>query len=94
MYNWKYLQEVQLWREFITQAKPRRSLRFGKQFITIENQLLQTEIEWIGVPDDDKDFVAQVHEEDLFTLAESRLLDELDDELEEDLEHDPYLDEY
>lgn len=94
MYNWQYLQEIQLWREFLTQAKPRRILRFGKQSITIENQLLQTEIEWIGVPGDDKEFVAQAHEEDLFTLAESRLLDEMDDELEEDVEHDSFLDEY
>ncbi|GAK59605.1 Blr0077 protein [Candidatus Vecturithrix granuli] len=94
MYNWQYLQELQLWREFITNAKPRCTLRFENQSIVIENQLLEETITWVGVPDDEKDFVAQIHEEDLFTFMENRLIDEVENSTEEELEEELLLDEY
>lgn len=93
MYNWEYLQEIQLWREFITQARPRLVLRLGKQAIIaiiIENMLPTGDIEWAGAPDDKKDFIAQKHAEDLFSFAEISFLKEE----AEDTEDSIYLDEY
>lgn len=90
MYNWEYLQEIQLWREFITQARPRLVLRFGKRAIIIENMLPEGTIEWAGAPDDKKDFVFQKHAEDLFSLAEISFLNEETEDTEDSI----YLDEY
>jgi hypothetical protein len=92
MYNWEYLQEIQLWREFITEARPRLVLRFGKQeqAIIIENTLPEGTIEWVGAPDDRKDFVAQKHPEDLFSFAEISFLNEETEDTEDSI----YLDEY
>lgn len=89
MYNWEYLQEIQLWREFISQARPRLVLCFGKQAIIIENTLPEGIIEWAGAPDDKKDFVFQKHAEDLFSFAEISFLNET-----EDTGDSIYLDEY
>ncbi len=90
MYNWEYLQEIQLWREFIAQASPRLVLRFGKQAIIIENTLSQGTIEWVGAPDDKKDFISQKHAEDLFSLTEISFLNEETEDTEDSI----YLDEY
>lgn len=70
VYNWQYLQELQLWREFICSASPRLIIQFGKQSLVIENRLPSPEVIWPGVPSDTLDFAAQTHEEDLFTSAE------------------------
>ena len=88
MYNWNYLQELQLWREFITGARPRKILRFGDQAIVIENSLLKESIKWVGVSNDEKDFVSQEHAEDLFSYAEIKFLDE------DDADDDLFLEEY
>jgi hypothetical protein len=85
MYNWEYLQEIQLWREFLTNAKPRLYLSFGKQSIVIENVLLKEEIQWIGAPDDEKDFVSQQHPEDLFSFTESQSFENAEDDFDSDL---------
>ena len=90
MYNWEYLQEIQLWREFLTGAKPRQSLRFGKQAIVIENTLLKENIMWVGVPNDEKDFVSQKHSEDLFSFADIQFLESNEDDFSNDL----FLNEY
>lgn len=90
MYNWEYLQEIQLWREFITQASPRLVLRFGEQAIIIENMLPEGIIEWVGAPDDKKDFVAQKHAEDLFSFAEISFLNEDTEDTEDSICLDEY----
>ena len=63
----------------MTGAKPRQILNFGKQSIVIENNLLKAGIQWLGIPDDQKDFVFQEHPEDLFTSSEIDILDEDED---------------
>lgn len=90
MYNWQFLQEIQLWREFIANAQPRQILRFGKQAIVIENNLLKQEIKWIGIPQDQKNFVFQEHPEDLFTSAEINILDKEEEEFYDELSFDEY----
>lgn len=88
MYNWKYLQEIQLWREFITNARPRGILRFGRQSIIIENNLLKEDIQWPGIPEDQKNFVSQEHPEDLFTSSEINILDREEEEFYDELSLD------
>ena len=90
MYNWQYLQEIQLWREFITNAKKRQILKFGKQSIVIENNLPKEDIEWLGIPEDKKNFVFQEHPEDLFTSSEIHILDQKEEEFYVEL----FLNEY
>ena len=85
MYNWKYLQEIQLWREFITNARPRLILHLGRQSIIIENNLLKEEIEWSGIPEDRNNFVFQEHPEDLFTSTEIKILDKDEEEFYDEL---------
>ena len=88
MYNWKYLQEIQLWREFITDAQPRLILHLGRQSIVIKNNLLNEEIEWPGIPEDQKNFVSQEHPEDLFTSSEINILDKEEEEFYNELSLD------
>ena len=90
MYNWKYLQEIQLWREFITHATSKLIMRFGKQAIVIENNLLNEAIEWPGIPEDRKDFVFQEHEEDIFTSHEIEIVDKAEEELYDELSLNEY----
>lgn len=90
LYNWQYLQEIQLWREFLSNAQKRRILRFGSQAIVIENNLLKEDIEWLGIAEDQKNFVSQEHPEDLFTLVEINILGEEEEEFYDDV----FLDEY
>ena len=90
MYNWQYLQEIQLWREFITSAQPRQILEFGKQSIVIENNLLKEGIEWLGIPDDQRNFVFQEHPEDLFTSSAIDIVSGGEEEFYDEL----FLEEY
>ena len=90
MYNWQYLQELQLWREFITDANKRKLLKFGKQAIVIENNLLKANIVWRGIPEDRKNFIAQEHDENLFTSYDIDALDDEEEELYDELSLDEY----
>ena len=88
MYNWQYLQEIQLWREFITQEQKRLVLQFGKQSVVIENILPKEDIEWIGIPEDQRKFAFQEYPEDLFTSSEIAILGEEEEELYDELFYD------
>lgn len=70
VYNWQYLQELQLWREFLSEASPRVNIEFGSQSVSIENKLAEGYVHWPGVIEDTKAFSARDHEEDLFSLAD------------------------
>lgn len=85
MYNWGYLQEIQLWREFLSGAKPRLYLPFGRQAVVIENSLLKESIKWVGVPNDKRDFISQEHPEDLFSFADVQILESAEDDFGSDL---------
>lgn len=43
------------------------------------------EIQWVGAPDDEKDFVYQQHPEDLFSFAESQSFENAEDDFDNDL---------
>lgn len=72
MYNHEFLGEAVLWRDFLGGGKPRIILSFGKQKLIIDTTLIDTQVNWPGVPDDDKPFANVSHPDDLFTWAEFR----------------------
>ncbi len=81
MHNRAYLAEVRLWSQVLTCDKPRISLCFDKQWLTIENTMLESSIEWRGVPGDDQDVADLQPEDDLFTWAEAaQISDDIDEE--------------
>ena len=51
-------------------------LNFGKQSIVVENNLLKAGIQWLGIPDDQRNFAFQEHPEDLFTSSGIDIVDE------------------
>lgn len=91
MYNFDLLKEVQFWRDYLSQGKPRIIAPFGGQRLVVENNLLSTVVTWPEVGGDPADRMAAKYEEDLFTLAdlhEGDDFDEFDDEVTE-LEPEP-----
>jgi len=79
MHNRDYLGEVHLWASVLCKDCPRLSLRFGNQWLVVENRLLESSVQWRGIPDDDKAFTERQPEEDLFSWAESsEISEELD----------------
>lgn len=97
MYNDLYLGEVVFWRDYLSQGQPRFILNFGSQTAVIDVQLVTFDVDWAGIPGDEKPFKNQAYQEDLFTLSEREQAiagEQLDwDELEEEDEED-YDDEY
>ena len=92
MYNDLYLNEVNFWREYLSEEQPRFYLDFGDQAAIVEARLLTVGVRWPGIPGDDRPFENQLYEEDLFTIAELEAAttgDEIDwDTLEEVEESD------
>jgi hypothetical protein len=70
MYNDLYLREVHFWRDYLSKGAPRIILDFGTQSAMIDGWMLAFDIRWTGIAGDEKRFVNQVPEEDLFTLMD------------------------
>jgi hypothetical protein len=72
MYNYDLLEELNFWRDFLSDGRPRISMDFGNgQRIVISTTLLSSEVIWPGMPEEfAKPFRNVEYEEDLFTLAE------------------------
>jgi hypothetical protein len=69
MYNDLYLSEVVFWRDYLSRGQPRFILNFGAQSAVIDVELARVQVEWAGIPGDNKPFRNQVYAEDLFTFA-------------------------
>jgi hypothetical protein len=69
MYNDLYLGEVNFWRDFLSQGSPRFVLNFGDQCAVVDTQFTAFDVNWPGIPGDDKPFKNQVYEDDLFTYS-------------------------
>lgn len=69
MYNDLYLAEVVFWRDYLSRGEPRFILNFGAQSAVIGVELAKVQVNWAGIPGDNKPFRNQVYAEDLFTLA-------------------------
>jgi hypothetical protein len=72
MYNYDLLEELNFWRDFLSDGRPRISMDFGNgQRILISTTRLSSEVIWPGMPEEfAKPFRNVEYEEDLFTLAE------------------------
>lgn len=77
LYNQDLLVEVNFWRDLLARGQPRIVYRFDKQKLVIGTTLVQTEVEWPGVPGDHQPFRNVAIPENLFSLRE---LDELADD--------------
>jgi len=79
MYNFDFLQEVQFWRDFLSQGQPRITCLFGKQALIIENNLINTKINWPKIEDDQANRMAASYEDDLFSLADLSAAEKFDE---------------
>lgn len=78
MFNYDLLVQIQFWRDFLGDSKPRIVFPFGKgQHMIISTKLMESEINWPGIPEEfKKPFKNVEYEEDLFTISEASSLDE------------------
>lgn len=92
MWNDVYLSEVNFWRDYLSGGTPRIVLNFGDQSALIDARFIDFDVNWPGIPGDEKPFKNHTYEEDLFTRAdydnaiagETIDWDEFDDDTEED----------
>ncbi len=78
MFNYDLLEELQFWRDFLSESSPRIIFPFeAGQHIVVSNRLMESEIEWPGIPEQyAKPFRNVEPEEDLFTAADREQLEE------------------
>jgi len=88
MFNYDLLEELQFWRDYLSDSSPRIVFPFEPgQHIVVSNRLMESEIDWPGIPEEyAKPFRNIEPEEDLFTAADREQLEEeyLDNEDEWD----------
>lgn len=94
-HNYDLLADIQFWRNYLSDGTPRILLPFGgKQYVEIANRLMETTVQWPGMPEKHaKPFKNVFLPETLFSLAEIDQLEDLGDEWEidedeEDLEEE------
>ena len=86
-FNYDLLAEVQFWRDYLSESKPRILLPFGcpGQAIVIPTTLMQGDVTWPGIPKEHaKPFKNVEYVDDLFTWAQFHALDTDLKEVEED----------
>lgn len=77
-FNYDFLSEIQFWRDFLSDGRPRITLRFDdNQYLSISNQLMTSMISWPGTPPEHfRPFTNTHRAEDLFSIAELDALEE------------------
>lgn len=84
-FNYDLLSEVNFWRDFLSQSKPRIVLSFGAQEIVISTNLMQGTVTWPGIPHEyAKPFSNVEYLDDLFTWGEINEIESRGDPSEED----------
>lgn len=75
MFNYDLLGEVNFWRDYLGDSKPRIIFNFGKsQPLVVSTKMMATEVKWPGIPDAYAVAFANVeYQDDLFTLSELNL---------------------
>lgn len=89
MFNIDVLEELNFWRDYLFDGRPRLVTSFGRRgSLVISANFLSAAITWPGVPPESgRSFKNAVVEEGLFDLAElQRLEDQSDDDLDFDIE--------
>lgn len=80
VYNEAYLNLVHFWRSVLSDEQPRTVINAG-QPVVIESHLVDTSIEWPGIPGDEVRFTPDPYPDNLFTIAElTQLTDPTDDD--------------
>jgi len=77
-FNYDLLGEVQFWRDYLSESKPRILLPFGRpgQAIVIPTTLMQGDVTWPGIPKEHAKLFKNVeYLDDLFTWAQFHALD-------------------
>lgn len=88
-FNYDLLSEVNFWRDFLSQSKPRIVLSFGAQEVVISTNLLQGTVAWPGIPQEyAKPFANVEYLDDLFTWGEIHEIESRTDLDEEDWDVD------
>jgi len=82
MFNYDLLEELQFWRDYLSDSSPRIVFPFEPgQHIIVLNLLMESEIEWPGIPEEyAKPFRNIEPEDDLFSAADR---DQLEEEYED-----------
>lgn len=72
MFNYDLLGEVNFWRDFLGEGKPRIIMNYGQsQYVIVSTVMTSTEIDWPGIPEQyAKPFKNVEYAETLFTWAE------------------------
>jgi hypothetical protein len=96
MFNYELLGELQFWRDFLSDGKPRIVFPLGNQRIIVSSNFLQADVRWPGMPDEfAKPFDNAQYEDDLFSLMELNFIKENipDDDYDEDEDDESEWDE-
>lgn len=75
LHNYDLLGEIQFWRDYLGEGRPRITLSFGapSQQIVLSMNLLSSEVSWPGIPPEySKAFRNVEYVDDLFTWAEAQ----------------------
>ena len=77
MYNFDVLGEIHFWRDFLSRGAPRVSrgapraiMKFGRQSLIVDAQILDTEVTWPTIPEDSTPHMKAVYLDDLVSLAD------------------------
>ncbi len=72
MYNYDLLEELNFWRDFLSDGRPRIKFDFGdRQAIVVSTTLISSQVVWPGMPEEfAKPFRNIAYDEDLFSLAD------------------------
>ena len=86
LFNYDLLKEINFWRHFLSNGEPRIILSFGRgQRIIISTTIMETEIEWPGIPEEyAKSFTNIEYEENLFSSEKLAQLESEDEDTEAD----------
>jgi hypothetical protein len=76
LYNGQVLNDLQFWRSFLSEDKPRIVKKLGSQALIIDAALTTTSVTWPGIEDDHVSFTNQRVVDDMFTYSD--LLNVLD----------------
>jgi hypothetical protein len=73
-FNYDLLEDVNFWRDFLSEGQPRITLQFGPESaIIISTTMMSSDIEWPGIPKEfAKPFENVEYEDNLFTAAKAQ----------------------
>jgi len=82
MFNYDLLEEINFWRDYLSNGRPRIVLHFGPgQNLVLSSTMMSSPVEWPGIPEEyAKQFANVEYEEDLFSSAEKAALFEESEE--------------